>query len=491
MRIARRRIRVGAVAALFWLGACGDDNAQAQDRSAQREVRERLGDVPTAVDPATAQALSNIFRSAADRALPSVVQVAVERSAAMARSNVPDDFRRFFGIPEGEDGLPPQVGAGSGFILNADGLVVTNAHVVEGADRVLVRLVDGREFPGQVVGADPSTDVAVVRIDPGEDVPEAVIGDSDEVKVGDWVLALGNPLGLEFTVTAGIVSARGRTLSPTRLESYIQTDAAINPGNSGGPLVDLSGRVIGINTAIAGGGDRFVGYGFAVPANLAMRVVEDLIEYGFVRRPRLGVRVAPVTAVDAEAFGLADVSGAYIASIEAGSPAQEAGLMIGDVVVALNGEEVGNSVELTTRLAQFDPGDDVTLTIIRDRQQRSVTVRLGEFERTTGPRRAEPAAEDAGHTTLGFRVQPLTPQLAARIGVERGRGVVIGEVARFGAAAARGVRPGMVLLAIDGEPVTTPEDVGRIAGSIEAGEVVSLRVIDPEIGETLINYRAR
>lgn len=476
------------------------DVAQAPPQ-AQDQVRERLGSVPAAIDTAAASALSSAFRGAADRALPAVVYVAVEQTGSVATSRqvpqVPDEFRRFFQFPD-EMQQQPQRGNGSGFIIDEQGHIVTNNHVVEGATRVAVRLVDGRQFEANVVGTDPATDIALLKVDPGrEKLPVAAFGDSDQLRIGDWVLALGNPLGLDFSVTAGIVSAKGRNLSrigggggSIELESFIQTDAAINMGNSGGPLVDLLGRVVGVNTAIMGGGSRFVGYGFAVPGNLASKVVGDLKEYGHARRPKLGAWVAQVAPADREAFGLSGLAGAHVKGVEPGEPAARAGLRPGDVVVSLDGEAITDDNHLILTLARHQPGDRVRLTIVRDGKQREVTVALGEFPRAEMPRRVVERGEPT-EQLLGFAVSALTPRLAQEYGLDQRSGVVITGVAPLSAAFDAGVRAGHVLLEINKQPVQRPEDVARIAASIEPGAVVSLRLRDPQIGETLFNYYAR
>jgi Do/DeqQ family serine protease len=478
----------------------GQDTGQDPGDRGQRareQIREQLGGVPTRVDTAIASALSNAFRAAADRALPAVVQVTVERGAQVAGRSVPvpDMFRYFFGLPEGgpDQQIPllPQQSTGSGFIFDQQGHIVTNNHVVADAEQVRVRLVDGREYAAEVVGTDPSTDVAVLEVRPREEerLPVLTFADSDSLRVGDWVLALGNPLGLDFSVTAGIVSARGRQITGRTgaLEAFIQTDAAVNPGNSGGPLVDLLGRVVGVNTAIVGG-PRFVGYGFAVPIDLARRVVNDLLEYGYVRRPRLGVSVSDVTAVDAEAYGLDRIAGAEVNTVEAGSPADRAGIEVGDVVVALDGRPVDDATALTTALARRHPGERVRLAVIRDRVRRDVTVELGEFERPPAVARRGSGQQEGKHL-LGFDVRPLTPELAARFGLGERQGVVVTDVVPFGPAASGGLRPGQLILQINGEKVARPEDVDRIAAKLSPGTVASVRVRDPQLGETIVNYR--
>ena len=476
------------------LSACDGQAGSTGQTRARAEVREQLGAVDLSESPAIARALSNAFRAAADRTLPAVVHVAVERQAPAASGQPQQmpDFFRFFGIPDDQMQAPPQTGSGTGFIVDAAGHIITNNHVVAGADRVRVRLVDGREYSATVTGRDEATDIAVVQIKPdqGSALPVAPLGQSDSLRVGDWVLALGNPLGLDFTVTAGIVSARGRQLSgrPGALEAFIQTDAAVNPGNSGGPLVDLLGQVVGVNTAIAGG-SRFVGYGFAVPIDLARRVMSDLVAHGYVRRPRLGISVSDVTAVDAEVYRLPTVSGAEINTVEEGSPAARAGLQIGDVIVAVDGQPIDDATELTTRLARRQPGDEVRLTIVRGGARRDVSVRLGEFERPATTPAARAPGGDASSVALGLQLQPLTPELRSRLRLGQDGGVVIAGVQPFSPAAAAGVRAGQVLLQINGQAVRSVEDARRFAGSLRPGSVASLRVRDPQVGETIINYR--
>ena len=485
-----------AVAALAVALSCDMTSSQAQESSpADREIHEQLGAATEAADSGIAADLSTAFRAAARKALPAVVFIRIEREAAAGpRPEIPEPFRFFFSPPE-QGEAPPQMGAGSGVIMDAEGRIITNSHVVSDADRVTVRLVDGREFEAEIVGHDPSSDIAVIKIDPGDDrpLPVATLGTSDDVRVGDWVLALGSPLGLDFSVTAGIVSARGRQLSGRRLalESFIQTDAAINPGNSGGPLVGLDGRVIGINTAIFGA-QRFVGYGVAGPISLATRVIDDLLEFGEVRRPRLGVQISDVTAVDADVYGLDEVRGADINVIEPGSPAEVAGLELGDVIVAVDGDPVDDATDLTTTLARRRPGDTVELTVVRDGDPRRVEVELGRFTSEAGPG-GEPRDEVRRQTErlLGFRVETLTPAIAERLGIDRSSGVVIADVVPFSAAANAGVRPGAVVLAINGDEVTKVGDVEAVADDLEPGTVVSLRLLVPEVGETIVNFRTR
>ncbi|HEX6133179.1 MAG TPA: trypsin-like peptidase domain-containing protein, partial [Longimicrobiales bacterium] len=451
----------------------------------QQQVRQRLGAGGQA-DTTIAVALSAAFRAAAERTLPAVVFISVEQSQIAAQSQIPEPFRDFFPSPMQPQ---PRQGTGSGVIIDDQGHILTNNHVVADASRLVVRLVDGREYTARVIGGDVSTDIAVIQIEPrsGESLPVATLGTSESLRVGDWVLALGNPLGLTFTVTAGIVSAKGRQITNggLTLESFIQTDAVINPGNSGGPLIDLFGRVVGVNSAIFGS-DRFVGYGFAVPIDLARRVMRDLLEYGYLRRPRLGVGIRAVTAVEAELYRLPEVRGALVSSVEPGLPAARAGVRIGDVILSLNGTRISDDIEFITRLADLRPGDEITLGVVRDGRPQDVRVTLGEFPRPDEPQRqpAGPEAE-APEQVLGFTVADLTPQLAERAGYRGEGGVWVRQVVPYGSAARAGLRQGTIILAINGRRVSTAAQVREIARTIRPGSPVAIVVHDDEQGEVL------
>src|SRR5687767_3182999 len=331
---------------------------------------------------------SNAFVSISEHVTPAVVSIQVEtqsrRSTQRRRNNVPpglEDFFRQFDNPQQQQ--QPVESSGSGFIVSKDGYIMTNNHVVADADRVTVRMTDGRSFPAKVVGRDPTTDVAVIKID-GTNLPTATLGDDSSLRVGEWVLAIGNPLGLEFTVTAGIVSAKGRSvrgLLPGQyaIADFIQTDAAINPGNSGGPLVNIRGEVIGVNSAIASTTGYYSGYGFAIPVTLAKRVVDDLIRDGVVHRPVMGVEIRDAQTADAEVFRLDSPSGAVVSSEPKGA-ARDAGLRLGDVIVAVDGRPVGDTGDLMETVMRKSPGDRVTVDYVRYGERRRATVRLTEMD---------------------------------------------------------------------------------------------------------------
>ncbi|HET9440442.1 MAG TPA: Do family serine endopeptidase [Longimicrobiales bacterium] len=480
---------------------CSDQAAQAQNgNGARAQIRESLGNAPASIDTTTAVRLSAAFRGAAEQVLPAVVHVRVTTQATAQRTRTP---QRNFPFPFFDDDDPQQprrgMGTGSGFVFDPQGYILTNNHVVANAERVLVTFVDGREYTARVIGADPNTDVGVIKIDPrnNEKFTPVAFGSSDDTHVGDWVIAIGNPLTLQFSVTAGIVSAKGRNLgildrevqAGTALESFIQTDAAINPGNSGGPLIDLRGRVVGINSAIESPTGYFAGAGFAIPIDLARKVASDIIEYGHVRRPRLGVEVRGVTAADAEAFRLPAVEGAIMASVQPGQPAARAGIEMGDVVVGLNGHPIRTQTQFMEELARLRPGERARLDIIRYGQRLQKTVELGEFENNAKPV-AQRAQRPRTEELLGFSVMQVTPELAQRLRLNARSGIVVHEVDDFSPA-----RPylitGTQILKINGRDVSSVQDVERVSESLRPGQVVSLVVRNGTGDPRIVNYRVR
>jgi serine protease Do len=488
--------RVLAVTLVAFVAGCTGADVLAQDREeTSREIREQLGEVQAVVDTVGAINLSNTFRAAAARALPSVVtiQVTVEGRAAQ-RSPFPFPFEER--MPRE---APPQMGTGSGFVFTEQGHIITNNHVVENAARVQVRFVDGRIYDdAEIVGRDPNTDLAVLKVEPrgNERFQPLPIGDSDRLQVGDWVLALGSPLGLGFTVTAGIVSAKGRALGIIQgeipLESFIQTDAVINRGNSGGPLVDLLGRVVGVNTAIVSPTGVYAGNGFAIPSTLAEKAARDLIEHGVVQRPRLGVRVQAVTEAHAELYGLDRIAGAVVIEVQDGTPAAETGIQPEDVIVAVNDEPVNSSAELTTRLARYQPGDRVTLTVVRERRTRQIPVRLAAFE-TPQPVTRPVAARETAEQRLGLTVSDVTPQWVRELGLEQGmQGVIVTGVSPYGPAAQALLQPGDLVLELNRQPVRNVRELESAAQGISRGDIVVLRVRSRDSGNIGVrSFRVR
>ena len=438
-----------------------------------------------------ASELSRAFRTAAGRASPAVVYVRVE-----ARQQVAALPFRFFDNRQQAPQEERVLGSGSGFIFRADGYILTNNHVVADAEKVRVQMQDGREFAATVAGRDPVTDVAVIKVD-ATDLPTVQLGDSDEMEVGDWVVALGYPLNLGSTATAGIVSAKGRSLRILQtdnpeappLEHFIQTDAAINRGNSGGPLIDLQGRVIGINSAIASQTGFYSGYGFAVPSNIVKRVADDLIQYGEFRRPRLGVEVGALDQADMEVYKLKSLEGAEVVSVQPNTPAEKAGLKIGDVVVGLDGHKITNNGQLTEMLARYRPGDNVSLDVIRYGRGMKVSARLGEFDSGARVARAEPESVNKGVSLLGFNAAGLDAQVARQLRIDATEGVVVTEVDPFGSAA-RQLVPGYIIEQVNGKAIASVTDLEKAAEAVKPGDVVSLVVRTPDdTRRRILNYR--
>lgn len=403
------------------------------------------------------------FTIAAQIAMPAVVHIRTQTKADLPA------FHRFFLDDEegGEGGFLP--GTGSGVIISPDGYIITCNHVIEKASRIQVTLYDNRTFRASVVGTDPSTDLALLRIE-ATDLPYMEFGDSDQLRVGDWVLAVGNPFNLTSTVTAGIVSAKGRTLGllreKFRVESFIQTDAAVNPGNSGGALVSLDGKLVGINTAIASMTGTFAGYSFAVPASIAVKVIEDLRKYGKVQRALLGVMIENLTPERQRETEVPVSQGVYVNDVYGGSAAEEAGLRAGDVIVEIDGRPVRSAAELTELVARHRPGDRVKVGYYRGGKKLETTARLKGRSSDEDAPRAEAGSFLA---LLGARVRPLTAQEKSALGVSRGLKIV--ELSP-GPLMEVGVRTGFVITAIDRRPVATPEEAESILRGLRGGILI-------------------
>jgi len=391
---------------------------------------------------------------------PSVVNISTTQEVKRGGGPVPffgpggedDPFGEFFGNPfERFFGQPRRPfrakSLGSGFIIDPKGFILTNNHVVENADEIVVKLNTGKEYKAKVVGRDAKTDIALIAIENGpSDLPTIKLGDSSSLNVGEWVVAIGNPFGLENTVTAGIVSALGRHINQGPYDNFIQTDAAINPGNSGGPLLNTRGEVVGINTAIFSRGGGNIGIGFAIPIDLAREIMPQLREKGRVTRGWLGVMIQKVTPDIAESLGLEEAEGALVADVVADGPAAAAGIQQGDVIVEFDGKPVADSAELPMMVARTPVGKEVELTVIRDKARKHFTVTIAELKDDEGP--AEGRAEGGGD--LGLTLQTLTPDLAENLGLERGvKGVVVTRVEPGGPAAEAGLRRGDVILEVN------------------------------------------
>ncbi len=371
-------------------------------------------------------------------------------------------FNKFFQqIPNQEF---RQQGLGSGFIVSEDGYVVTNNHVVDRARDIEVVLDGGDKYKAEVVGKDPRTDIAVLKINPKRKLQAIGFGDSDKLEIGDWVIAIGNPFGLGHTVTAGIVSAKGRSLGMGNYDDFIQTDAPINPGNSGGPLFNLNGEVVGVDTAIVAGGQ---GIGFAIPAKMVSHVVDQIRTNGKASHGWLGVMVQPITPEIAEGMKLSDLKGALVADVSPGGPADKAGVRRGDIIVALNGKEVDSVSQLTNSVGVVQPGTKETLKVVRDGEEREIGVKIGELPENTsgGGDRSERASEEK----LGLTVQGITPQIANRLNLDESTGVVVTNVAPGSIAQEAGFRPGDVIVEINNKPVENVNDYNKQTAKLEKG----------------------
>jgi serine protease Do len=370
-----------------------------------------------------------------------------------------EPFERFFGPgprsrpqPQPQPQLRQQRSLGSGFILDSEGYILTNNHVVENADEVTVRLDNDKEFQAKVVGKDAKTDIALLRIEGATDLTSASLGDSGGLRVGEWVMAIGNPFGLDHSVTAGIVSAKGRFIGAGNYDDYIQTDAAINPGNSGGPLLNVRGEVVGINSAIFSRTGGNIGIGFAIPINLAKELVPQLKEKGHVTRGWLGVLIQKVTPEIAQSLGVPEAQGALVADVIAGGPAEAAGIKVGDVIVEYDGQPVRESNELPMMVARTPVGKEVKVKVRRDQGEQEIPLTIAELKDD------EVQVASGGETDkLGLTVQTLTPEIAQNLGVEEAKGVVVSEVESGSPAEEAGLRRGDVILEINRKPVENAE----------------------------------
>ncbi len=417
------------------------------------------------------------FVALSEQLKPAVVNISTSKTVRSARPMLPglrspgndlfeDFFEHFF---QGQPNRPRQQRSlGSGFIISADGYILTNDHVVNGADEIKVKLADGRTFTAELQGGDSKLDLALLKIDTGDEkLPVSILGDSESLKVGEWVMAIGNPFGLAQTVTVGIVSAKGRVIGAGPYDDFIQTDASINPGNSGGPLFNSRGQVVGINTAIVAGGQ---GIGFAIPVDIAKDVVAQLRDTGQVVRGWLGVMVQAMSEELAASFGLKEARGALVTEVTAGSPADQAGIQRGDVILSVNGRPVDEMNDLPKQVAALPVGEQARVTIYRDGKERQLKVKIGRLSDEE-----EVAADRSGmEEKLGLSLADPSPELLRRYGMEEGRGALVTAVSPDGPAATSGLQAGDLIIEANGSAVENTADLGRAAGALDSGKVLRL-----------------
>ena len=449
---------------------------------------------PKADARALLRALEDAFTAVADRATPAVVNVSTvpKRGLPGPGEESPERFREFFGEEFYERYFRRRPredtrASGSGVIVDPKGYILTNNHVIENAQEINVRLSDGRKFPAKLVGRDPKTDLAVLKVDAPRPLPAAELGDSDQLRVGQWAIAIGNPFGLDRTVTVGIISATARTrVGVTQYENFIQTDASINPGNSGGPLLNLDGKVIGVNTAIVAAGQ---GIGFSIPINQAKDVMRQLIAGGRVVRGWLGIAIQDVTDELAAHFGVKEREGVLVADVMKGGPAEAAGLRAGDVIVEFNGGPIKEVPELQRRVAAVSPGQAVRLTVIRDGKPVRLSVKIGEMP--SDEPKPVLAEDDEG---WGLSVEPLTGEAALRLNLPVPSGLLVTDVTAGGPADKAGLRRGDVIIEAGMKPVADAPALYRALAQLKPGEQILVYIHRPSGGgksEYLVMERSR
>jgi serine protease Do len=429
--------------------------------------------------------LSTAIVQVAKQNIPAVVHIDVMEKQEVTGPSLPFEgdpfFRYFFGIPKGPRKFKRELrGVGTGMIIDAQGHILTNHHVAGGATKVEVSLSDGRKFPAKLVGSDPKTDLAVVRITAKDHLPFVAFGDSDRMEVGEWVIAIGHPRGLDQTVTQGIISAKHRRgiTDPSSYQDFLQTDAAINPGNSGGPLLNLYGEVIGVNTAIASQSGGSEGIGFAIPSNMALHVAKTIISRGKVERGWLGVSVQDVTPELSRSLSLGTAKGALINDVVKGGPAERAGLKRHDVVVGYQGREISDAAALRNMAALTPIGQDARVTALRQGKKQEFTVRIGNLQ--------EAAKATAGviKERFGAEVRAVTSKEAERLGLEAGQGVAIVSVEPKGPLGIAGFEPGDMILEINGEAITGLDTFIELASALKPRQRVTLLAVDQRSGNT-------
>jgi serine protease Do len=512
-----RKLRAALVATALFVAVSGVAlNYHMGSQSVAAEVAPRAAiNPPVQISPSPFS-----FADLVQRVSPAVVTVAVEHTGPAQVADMPDMpspfgdfFRQFgdgqmFGQNPGSSGqrrfgqrqerpnerrAPRSEARGAGFIIASDGYIVTNNHVVDGGSKITVKLPDGREFQARLIGTDKDTDVAVLKIDGERNLPTVAFGDDRRLRVGDWVVAVGNPFGLGGTVTAGIVSSIGRDIGNGPYTDYLQIDAPINQGNSGGPTFDLTGRVVGMNTAIYSPSGGSVGIGFAIPASTIQSVVSQLKDHGSVTRGWLGVQIQSLTPEMASSLGVSNAKGAIVAGVVPDSPAAKAGMKQGDVVLSLNGTNVDDSRDLTRRVSLLHAGDKAEFTVFRDGRKQEITALIGKRDReqqaSADPRprsQASPSAE----TALGLELSQATPEMRQQYGLKNGAGVVVTDVDPESDAAYKGLQAGDVIVKVGNQDVHAPSDVSRyVAEAKRAGRGSVLMLVAGVQGDHFVTVK--
>ncbi|MEJ2244929.1 MAG: DegQ family serine endoprotease [Acidobacteriota bacterium] len=471
MKIAKnmRKHVVTAVIAITGLGVGYGMSSNVRTAPQPQPVVSVTNDIKVPMVPAS-------FSELAERIRPGVVNIQVIKKVQNAGFAYPD----FPGFPFGEnspfgpffEGNPPmdrmQEGTGSGFIIDREGYIITNNHVVEDADRIQVKLANGKEYDAEVVGLDPKTDLALIKISGAEGLQSLILGNSEDLEVGSWVVAIGSPFGLEQTVTQGIVSGKGRVIGSGPYDDFIQTDASINPGNSGGPLVNMNGEVVGINTAMYPNGQ---GIGFAIPVDMAKNIIPQLEEKGSVTRGWLGVGIQELTPALEKSFRLKDKEGLLVADVFKDSPAEIAGILTGDIITRFDGKSVSEAKDLSRVVASTPVGKTVAVTLIRDGKAIERSVKLGEMEDP-----AKMASLPLKKNPLGITAQELTPEIASSLGVDTNEGVVVRGVEPGSPAADAGIRTGDVIREVNRSPVESVGDFSRKMEKAKSGDHILMRI---------------
>jgi len=450
--------------------------------------------------PLAARPAPESFADLSQQLLPTVVNISTSQTLKPTqRSAIPELepgspmeelFKNFLGP---QSNLPHKINSlGSGFIIDASGLIVTNNHVIEDADQITVTLNDGTTLPAKLIGRDEKTDLALLKINTKKPLPAAHFGDSDKARIGDWVIAIGNPFGLGSTVTAGIVSARNRNIDAGPYDEFIQTDAPINRGNSGGPLFDMQGNVVGVNSAIYSPSGGSVGIGFSIPSNLARDVIAQLRSFGQVRRGYVGVNIQPVTDDIAEGMGLPGATGALVSAVTPNGPAARAGVHTGDVILGFDGKKVPDARMLSRMAAGAQIGKTVAVDLLRNRQHLTVRITVQRLsEPAPRPLRGPPPKPKSKMSQLGLSLSPLDPDSRAEYRVPGGvQGVVVTDVAPDSPADEKNVRPGDVIIAVQSQPVRTPDDVARrIDADLKSGRRVEILLVSRGGATTFVALR--